>query len=721
MPLPSRALGGALLAAAAGLSTPALSQPASEVPPVVVYGQRPEDRDQVGPVRGYQALTSSSATRTDTPLREIPQSVTVLPRKLLDEQGARTLEDALRNAPGVVPESPLFLNQNLNTLVRGFQAEIYRDGLQSYLELGLAQSLLGVERVEVIKGPSGSLFGGGLGGGLGGVVNIISRQPAAANSYETGVRLGPYGYRNFFFDVNQVAATVDGTQYIVRLQGEQLHSRSYISDVTTDGFNIQPALTIRNDRTNLTIQGFFSERRANDYPGLPPELMQGTRFGFDRFVNANGANVPRTVTNRNGVRASFEHKIDEVFTLRFASQYTSNRLSQPAQFQFGSAQSYGLPANDTTYVRYNAFLGQELTQFTVLPTLQARFATGPVRHTALAGVEFDQTTDNGRMDIGDYSLFDFAAPANTPFVLPSGPSPLSIPQTRNTYRTVAGFVQDQVTAWDRVHLLAAVRLTNLDISTQPEGSARSSVDTTRATPRLGLAVDVVPGVTPFIGWGTGIRSPGGYSFNGFLQRPRPEESEQLEAGVKVELPFGITGNVAYFDIDRRNVAYFDLAAGGNRQIGEQRSRGVDLDLLWQPDRNMSVLGSFAHTVAETVQDSIIAKGSPLRLVPRNAARGWAAYRFAGAGAGPEWLDGLVIGAGFTAVAGAPTSDSAAPVWTKGYTTFDAQIGYDVGPLRLALTGRNLGDRRYVIPFSYFNNAVAPGAPREVYLTASLRF
>ncbi len=684
------------------------------LPEARVEARPVEERDQVGPIRGYQALTSSSATRTDTPLREIPQSVTVLNHRLLEEQGARTLEDALRNAPGVVPESPLFLNQNLNTLVRGFQAEIYRDGLPSYFDLGLSQSLLGVERIEVLKGPSGSLFGGGQGGGHGGLVNIVSRQPSPTNSYEAGVRLGPNGYRNGFFDVNQVAATVGGTQFIVRMQGEQLHSRSYISNLRTDGYNVQPALTIRNDQTSLTVQAFFSERRANDYPGLPPEQMRGTRFGFDRFVNANGANVPRTVSQRNGVRALFEHKINDIFTLRFAGQYAVSNIEQQAQFQFGpAAAAFGYPVNGSTYFRYNAYLQQDITQLSALPTLQARFTTGPVKHTVLTGIDYDRTTDNGGIGFAFADLFDFAAPANTPFVQPA------VPVTRNTYRTVAGFVQDQVTAWDRVHLLGAVRVTDLDITSRPDGATRTTAETTRVTPRVGLGVDVLPGVTPFIGWGSGIRSPGGYAFSGFVNRPRPELSEQLEAGVKVQLPFGITGNLAWFEIERRNVAYFDLAAGGNRQIGQQRSRGVDLDLLWQPNSNLSVLGSFAHTVAETVQDSIITKGTPLRLVPRNAARGWAAYRFTGVG--PEWLDGLTLGAGITAVAGAPTSDTANPVRTKGYTTIDAMISHSIGPVRLALNGRNLGNQRYVIPFSYLNNAVAPGAGREVFLTASVRF
>jgi outer membrane receptor protein involved in Fe transport len=492
-----------------------------------------EERDQVGPLQGYQALTSSTATRTNTPIQEIPQSVTVIPRSLFTDQGAVTLDQALRNSGSVVPESPLFLNQNLNTLIRGFAAEIYRDGLQSFGKVGLAQSLLGVERIEIVKGPSGALFGGGLGGGFEGVVNIISQRPLPSNSYAAGVTFDPYGYRNPWVDLNQAYRDHNGTTYTVRLQAEYQYGRSYTENLKTDGYQVLPTLSITNDRTNLVVQAFFSQRTANDYPGLPPEISGGSpRMGIDRFVNANGANVPRTQTTRNGTR-------------------------------------------------------------------------------------------------------------------------------------------------------------------------------------VGIGYDILPGLTSFMGWGNSIRSPGGYGFSGFLTNPKPEESQQFEAGVKLNLPFGLSGTLACFNIERSNVPYFDPLAGGNRQIGEQRSRGFDLDLLWQPDAQFSLLGSFAYTMAETVSDSIIAPGTPLRLVPRNAGRVWANYRLHGL-ALPDRAQGFSIGGGLTSVAGASTSDQPNAIRTAGYTIFDAAINYDTGPLRVSVAGRNVGNRNDVIPFSYFNNSMArwAGAARR---------
>ncbi len=702
---------------ALGASLPAVAQspaprafPEGTVPPMVVTAPPLLERDQVGELRGYQALTSSSATRTSTPIEQIPQSVTVIPRQLFEDQGDRTVADALRSAAGVVPESPLFLNQNLNTFVRGFTAEIYRDGLQSYFDAGFAQSLLGIERIEVIRGPSSALFGGGLGGGHGGVVNFVSRLPGMTNSYEMGATFGPYGYANPYIDLNQVAGSIadGGVQVSARLQAEYLSTRSYIENVLLSGYQVIPAVTVRTADTSFTVQAFTSERRANDYPGLPPELTGGaSNFGIDPYRNANGGNVPRTVTQRSGGRVFFEHRFDEVFTLRLAAQMASSNLEQPAQFPFGPPV-----VGTTTYARFNGYLQQDLSQVTILPTLEARFTTGPVRHTVLAGIEGDRVWDEGGIAFGFSDIYDFAQPTDAAFVRPQ-----RAPATRNVYTTLAAFLQEQATLWDRVHLLAAARVTQLQISSTPAAGGGFDSTTTRWTPRVGIAVDVLPWLTPYAGWGQGLRSPSGYSF--LVNEPKPETSEQWEVGLRARLPFGLTASVAYFDIERTNVPVADPAFFGlARQTGQQRSRGVEVEMLWQPDRNFAFLANYAYTNAEITQDNLLAPGTPLRAVPKNLARAWGIYRFRDIG--PEWLHGLSIGGGVTVASGAPANDTDT-VRTKGYTTFDAQIAYQTGPVRVALVGRNIGNATYTTPFNYFNNSVTPGAPTEVFLTASLRF
>jgi hypothetical protein len=129
----------------------------------------------------------------------------------------------------------------------------------------------------------------------------------------------------------------------------------------------------------------------------------------------------------------------------------------------------------------------------------------------------------------------------------------------------------------------------------------------------------------------------------------------------------------------------------------------------------------AERRAEALAAALAAHADLFRSIRRpDAGRFWANYRLRGL-ALPDWAQGFSIGGGLTSVAGANTSDQVNAIRTKGYTIFDAAINYDNGPLRMSVAARNIGNRNYVIPFSYFNNAMAPGAPAAVYVSAALRF
>lgn len=694
---------GATLLAAGAAAQPSEPRP---LPDLFVTAPAPEG-DRIGPVQGLRALTAESATRTDTPITQIPQSIQVLPGALLREQGSVTLEDALRNAPAVQAPSALNFNQTLSTRVRGFRAEIYRDGLISFFDAGAAQSLLGVARIEVLKGPSGTLFGGGYGGGIGGLVNIISTLPETANFASAGVRFGSYGLANPFVDVNRVAQ-VGGVQVLGRVQGEYFGDSSYIQGFRENNYNIIPAVTLRTAETTLTVQGTFSRRSATEYPGLPAQVaINPAGFGASRFFNVSNPAGPPSVSTRNGVTVLFERRLTNDWMLRFAGRFTTSNLEEAGQALFATATP-GL----TTFPRANFYLTQDQTQLSLLPTLEGRFVTGPARHTLLVGIEGDRVTDQGSTGFSPTLPFRLATPDRVPYLRP----PPGLLQINNTYSTIAGFVQDQVTLWDRLFLVAALRLANLEIDSRNAAGVGFTASNTRLLPRLGLGYEVVPGVTPFVGWGLGMRGDPYVSLPSGA--PRPELSEQVEVGVKLDFGFGLSGTLALFNITRQNVAVADPnVLFAQRQTGEQRSRGFDAELLWQPNRHLSILATYAYTDAEITRDTVIAKGTSVGYVPRNAGRVWTSYRMLDSG--PAWLRGVTFGGGLTAASGAPVGDGGPT--TKGYLTFDAQVSWENGPLRLALTGRNLADRRYFVPYEYFGGAVAPGAPLQVFATAALRF
>ncbi len=217
------------------------------------------------------ALESHAATRTDTPLIEVAQSVQVIPRNLIQEQDARTLADALVNVSGVVPTKPEEALL-IAPIIRGFPAETYLDGLPIFggnQQAFNPASLVGVERIEVLKGPSSSLYGGGLGSPLGGLVNIESERPDTEDSSGyIATRTGSFSTVNPYGDYNLSL----GDKVAVRLAGEYQHNDSWIDKVHGERLFFQPSILFKIDpQTELLISGQYNQTRQLEYSGLPAQ------------------------------------------------------------------------------------------------------------------------------------------------------------------------------------------------------------------------------------------------------------------------------------------------------------------------------------------------------------------------------------------------------------------------------------------------------------------
>jgi iron complex outermembrane receptor protein len=197
---------------------------------VVLRGGPPVEQTTAGPVSGYRALTSVSATKTGTPIERIPQAIVVIPRAVIDDQRPLTQSEALRNVSGVTGmPTNTFIGWAYK--VRGFAADRYVDGLPNYYDGGDNVSLVNTERIEVLKGPAGILYQGGI-GPVGGIINTVSKLPTPNRFAEAGVMTGSYGLWNSWVDVNQPLNTA-GT-VLFRFTGEAERSRDYV-DVIEHG------------------------------------------------------------------------------------------------------------------------------------------------------------------------------------------------------------------------------------------------------------------------------------------------------------------------------------------------------------------------------------------------------------------------------------------------------------------------------------------------------
>jgi iron complex outermembrane receptor protein len=226
---------------------------------------------------------------------------------------------------------------------------------------------------------------------------------------------------------------------------------------------------------------------------------------------------------------------------------------------------------------------------------------------------------------------------------------------------------------------------------------------------VGAVFDLTPEISLFADYSEGMK---GNPFVFYVGTPKPEESDQIEAGVKFDFGSGFSGTAALFEINRSGVPVFTGIA--SEAIGEQRSRGFDIDLAWAPTANWFFITNYAHIDAELTKDAGGGlAGNQLNLIPPDSGRFWASCRFDGT------LQGWSVGAGLYA-ASAAFVDSANVYETDGYVTVDAKIAYDDERYSAALAIKNLTNEKYFVPFNYYGGRVAPGEDIAVYATFAVR-
>jgi iron complex outermembrane receptor protein len=699
----------------------ARSQPQTAVAPatpaVPPVGGRPTETTTAGPVRGYQALTSVSATRTDLPIQNTPQSVVVLPRKVLDDQGTTTISEALQNVSGTLPYNPLTFAQQ-NPRMRGFAAERTVDGLPNYYDPGARDLAINVERLEVIKGPQGVLFSGGT-NATGGVINTVSKLPTASHFAEFGIMGGTNRYLSPYFDVNQPLSN-DGS-VLFRVTGQYQTQHHDINTLNTRNVSITPTLVWTNrNGTTLTLQGHYSRRDQQDYSGLPTVgTIDRSLFSMSRDLFPGHPAVPKTKTDLTSLTAKLDHEFNSNWSWSTVARISRSGYDEPSQ-----GLTSNRPSSGSSFDIYNLKIDEKMQEVSLNTALKGRFVTGPAKHNLLLALDYNRVIEKGGM-WGDF----LGTPTNYrtgpfPAYTETGPFWGTWLHNSNRYAVAGATAQLQSSFHDRLHLLVGGRLGNIRVSDNDLTGTRffvsgrpnlAETNTTRFLPRVGIAYDLTKAVTVFAGYSEGMRP---LSFLLSREPMKPELSKQAEAGIKFNTDFGFSATFAAFDVRRRNVAVSDPATFGftSLQTGEQHSRGFEADAVYQPNENWSFLGSYAFTDTEVVKDTTTTNiGRALAGVPRHAGRFWGNYTVTTGD-----LKGLSFGAGVYASSSVPI-ELGGPWKAGSYATIDAKIAYETKGWKLALHAKNLTDTKYFTRYDYFSGRVAPGAGRGLYANASVKF
>jgi iron complex outermembrane receptor protein len=677
-----------------------------------------------GPVNGYVAKQSATGTKTDTPLIETPQSITVIGRQQMEDQGVQTLPQALRYVPGVFAETQGAVQNGYDAFkLRAFDAVQYLDGLQTQ---SWAEPY-GLERIEVLRGPTSVLYGQGEPGGI---VNMVSKRPTATPIHEVGVLTSNYGGVQGYFDLGG-KLNQDGTLlYRLTGLGKDLGSQ-FDGDPRYKRLYIAPAVTWRPDTdTTLTIlakyqydPGYLALPVVNAYGSIFPR-PDGRVFG-PRYYGSDPAFDAGSYRKNTQIGYAFERRLGEIWTVRQNLRYTYDENNRQI---LGISSLNAPPATSASRSATHAY--SEINQFAVDTNAQAKFATGPLFHTALFGVDYRNTrtlSEQGQSFAASIPRIDFFNPVYTGY---SGPVPPLTSGSLNKLAQTGLYAQDQIKlgGWS---LLFGGRYdwANSDTYNPYANGARTDQSDQHAfTKRIGLTYEFSNGVAPYVSYAESFAPQSGTTSPQRGSKPfDPTTGEQYEAGIKYQPTF-FDGffTAAVYDLRKQNVLATDPQNVLYQvQTGEIRSRGVELSATTNVTANLKILASYSYT------DNIVTKDNPnaagISMVgkapygfPTHLASGWVDYTFS-EGA----LAGLGLGGGVRYL-GSNWGDSANTFKVPAVTLFDAAIRYDFGKkwpdlkgLTGALNAQNLFDKAYVqactngMIFCYY------GAARTV--TASLSY
>lgn len=659
------------------------------------------------------AAPGSLATRTATPALTTPQTTATLNRTLLDEQQLNNLSSALVNVAGVVPtkNEELVLDQ---PKIRGFSSEIYVDGLPTYGATAVIDptTLINVERIDVAKGPASALYAGGVGAPLGGLINLETKSPDfAAARRLVGLRAGSFSTLGGEVDVNQPLGP--DARAAFRLTADYGSADSHLDAVESERHSINPSVAFRlTPRTELTLKGQFTEVSQLEYSGLPAELFipghPSFVPGLDRERFPGALNTPDTVVENKLGTANLRHEFSEDWSATIRGRLYDSEFEEYATFPFSAF----FPPTGSTYTYLSGYLPTKVDETTVTLQVDGFLETGPLTHRVAAGLDYDQVDYAATFAFTPIGTLDFNSPANTlVFAAPGAPGIVQ----DDTYTTTAFWVQDQIELPGRAHLLGGVRYTRIEIEENIPGR-NTGYD--EVTPRVGAVWEFVPGISAFAARSEGFRAPWSVTLapGGTL---RPESSVHHETGFKFQhARTGLHGTVSAFELERKNVTVANpLVPFTSLQTGEQRSRGLEADLIWEPTPVFSLLTAYAYTDAEVTRDTTAANvGSDLPKIPLHSGRLAARYRFQS-----DALRGLGVGAGITAASSRAIKIPAA-YRAEAYHAFDAQLSYSFGRYTLGLSVTNLTDEDHLEAYQYLSaDILMPAQPRAFTLKAQVEY
>lgn len=671
-----------------------LNRPPVPMAPIHVVGERI-----------YRALRTTTLTKTDTPLRDVPQAITVITRDLIADQQMSSLADVVRYVPGVTMGQGEGNRDQPTFRGNGGNGDLFVDGVRDDVEY--LRDLYNVERVEVPRGSNAMIFGRGAGGGL---INRVTKVAGWGNPREISLRGGEHES----FRAATDASVTFGRGLAGRLNGMYENSDSYRSQVHLERYGVAPTVTIpAGERTQVraAYEHFHDDRVADrgvpSFQGVPIDTDPATFFG-DPTISWSRVTV-------NSANATLEHATPFGLKLRNHVRFADHAKMYQNVFP-GAVDASGSQVTITGYNsrmdRTNVFNQTDLTY---------GLKTGVVSHVLLAGGEFGWQSTDAFRNTGYFnnSTTSVQVPVSDPVTTGT---PVTFRQSAtdtdaHTRALVASaYLQDQVEFTPWAHAVAGLRLDRFDLDYHDN---RTGTDLARAdvelSPRLGVVLKPVPSLSAYGSYSVSFLPGSGAIFttlNATTRTLEPEQFTNHEVGLKWE-EGSRSVTLAAYQLERTNTSAPDpLDPARTVQTGSQRTRGIELGVSGNVTAHWQVFAGATLQDAEVTSRTTAAlPGATPAMSPRHTLSLWNRY---------ELTRNLGLGLGvlhqakmFTAIDNAVTL----PDFTRADAAAFARLTDRVA---LQLNVENLFDTRYFAS-AHNNNNITPGAPRTFRAGVDLRY
>ncbi|WP_058960321.1 TonB-dependent siderophore receptor [Type-E symbiont of Plautia stali] len=669
------------------------------------------------PLQGYVAKESAAGTKTSTPLRKTPQSISVITRQQMDDQAAPSVADALSYTSGVLTNYRGNSNRNDEIIARGFRyAPKFLDGLSYGLsgQAGAAGQIDPwlLERVEMIHGPASVLYGQV---NPGGVIAMTSKRPTAQSIHKVQLSTGNQHLGEAAFDFG--GKLNDDNTLFYRLNGIASTKHEFVKDNKQQRMAIAPALTwLPNADTSFTLLTMYQNEPKAGYRNFLPAngTLFNTSAGYIPYdFNVSDPSFNEAKREQTSVGYIFEHNFND--NISFTQNMRYSNMDESYKYLVYTFDVDGSDHQINRRPQHDKIKSKELG---IDNQVKATFDTGNVAHTVLGGLDYKWSDVDNKLwrDSGDQYILDWANPTSVTI----NESDLALnTSTRKKLDQVGVYLQDQL-EWNQWNLLLSGRQDWAETRTQDRmENTTTQQNDSKFTGRAGLLYAFDNGLSPYISYSTSFEpnlstgAPGSDPF-------APTTGEQTEIGIKYQ-PVGWDAvfTVSAFDITQKNITSYNSELGYNEQIGKVKSKGIETEAHAQITPEIKVMAAYTFTDAETKESNTAAQvGKTPSSIPRHAASAWGSYSFLDGA-----LNGLTLGSGVR-YTGTAWADSIGQDKVPHYTLYDVMAKYELGEAANSLRGttlqlnvNNVADKHYVASCSN-TSACFYGSGRSIVASVS---